>query len=125
MRDDAISRKSLIERLEYYISHCRESSKYAYEVAKREVEQAPGLRLVPLTYKEAHEILNRGDPVFCEERGGQFLKSSWYVPVGENCHLLYEEDYGVTWRCWAYRPTDEESKAAEWLPFRVSEEEQA
>lgn len=122
MRDDAISRKNLAERLEYYISHSTGGNKYAFEVAKREVEQATGIRLVPLTYKEAHEIINRGDPVFCEEREGLLCKSSWYVPVGENCHLIYEEDYGVTWRCWAYRPTDEESKAAEWLPVRVSEE---
>lgn len=26
----------------------------------------------------------------------------------------YYSDYGKTWRCWAYRPTDEQRKAVKW-----------
>lgn len=32
-------------------------------------------------------------------------------PVTER---YYYSDYGKTWRCWAYRPTDEQRKAVKW-----------
>ncbi len=30
-------------------------------------------------------------------------------------YRLYFRDYGITWRCWAEKPTEEERKAAEWF----------
>lgn len=38
---------------------------------------------------------------------------SWLDPDDEP-RGFFEENYGVYWRCWAEKPTEEERKAAEW-----------
>lgn len=45
------------------------------------------------------------------DRMGAAVVAAW------NCgaiDLLFERDYGKTWRCWPRKPTDKERKAAKW-----------
>lgn len=41
MSNDLISRKALIERLDYYFQHTDKEEHYAYQVAIKEVREAP------------------------------------------------------------------------------------
>lgn len=45
------------------------------------------------------------------DRIGSVVVAAWNC---EAIDLLFERDYGKTWRCWPRRPTEEERKAAEW-----------
>ena len=45
------------------------------------------------------------------DRMGQVVVAAWNC---EAIDLLFERDYGKTWRCWPRRPTDEEREAAKW-----------
>lgn len=41
MSNDLISRKALMERLDYYFQHTSKGEHYAYKVALKEVKEAP------------------------------------------------------------------------------------
>lgn len=47
---DAISRRAVLDRLDYYISHSMGPGQYAYKVAHREVETTPALDAVPVMH---------------------------------------------------------------------------
>jgi len=89
-------------------------------------EEEPALILEPLTLEEAENL----DVCWLEIRSGFYVDP---CTVGSVCGLspnkrpvygigtavehapLYlNSDYGVYWRCWADRPTDEDKKAAPW-----------
>lgn len=36
------------------------------------------------------------------------------MTLGDELFYMDEADYGITWRCWTARPTEEQRKAVEW-----------
>lgn len=78
--------------------------------------------LVPLTLPEA---AGTNEVVWLEQKNGRvFVCDLVYSCLGsllevytignDDYGLKKEDDYGITWRCWSRKPTDEERKAAKW-----------
>lgn len=78
----------------------------------------------PLTERELHALIDAGDDiaVYCESKNDDYAYAMLFfggnnidrdgVMIG-NDELVWFQ-YGIRWRAWASRPTDEERRAAAW-----------
>lgn len=89
-------------------------------------DDEPELILEPLTLEEAENL----DTCWLETRSGFYVEPCavgvasafaegrrpvYSIGIGvENAPQFYDAEYGVSWRCWADKPTEEDSKAASW-----------
>ena len=48
------------------------------------------------------------------ERGGH--RESYFATQQLGGEWMRWDDYGITWRCWTSRPTEEQRKATQWEP---------
>ena len=46
--------------------------------------------------------------------GNNYSYIQFYAPGEERDYSLSEQTYGVDWRCWKYRPTEEEKSGTPW-----------
>ena len=79
-----------------------------------------------MTLEEIQQSLRGGDTAFLLDVEDRLLIWTLYMAYNArtNCivlrddtddvHVLRMEDYGVTWRCWTARPTDEQREAEAW-----------
>lgn len=78
----------------------------------------------PLTLEELEALITAGEDVavYCEAKGDPhayatiFCNGKTVDPFGDMidaCDLVFVR-YGISWRAWASRPTDEERAAAQW-----------
>ena len=73
-------------------------------------------------------VLPVGTDVWIEERDGTIrtetsdatIDSGWFETL---LHGYLMADYGITWRPWTARPTDEQRKADLWIPRILTKEE--
>lgn len=86
-------------------------------------DDEPELILEPLTLQEAEAL----DYCWLESRTGHYVEPCavgtayhgkrpvYFIGVSVENSLMYEDDdYNGYWRCWADKPTEEDSKAAPW-----------
>lgn len=78
----------------------------------------------PLTERELHALIDAGDDiaVYCESKNDDYAYAMLFfggnnidrdgVMIG-NDELIWFQ-YGIRWRAWASKPTDEERRAAAW-----------
>ena len=78
----------------------------------------------PMTARELHALIDAGDDVavYCEScNDGHSYATIFFNgnnidrdgEMVDNTDLIWDS-YGIEWRCWASRPTDEEREAAAW-----------
>ena len=78
----------------------------------------------PLTARELHALIDAGDDVcvYCESCNDVHSYATIFFngnnidrdgEMVDNTDLIWDS-YGIEWRCWASRPTDEEREAAAW-----------
>lgn len=82
-----------------------------------------------LTKEDVTDWKWRDEPLFLELRDGSYYDwAIWYKDPEDGC-MMFEwthadaegwacivplEEYGITWRCWTHRPTDDEREAVRW-----------
>ena len=121
------TREDIIEALEYIVSPVCTETQFDYCDEIRAAiallkEQEPRV----LTLEETIALC--GEPVWLEEDTLQGSYGTWGVVKG--LHEQYKAvniggarftywpraKYGISWRCWSARPTEEQRKAAKWDP---------
>ena len=92
--------------------------------AIRLAQQGPALK--PLMLREAWELNDRKEPLWVEsnfegEWHGLYPIQGWIVSLGlfnplrdPDALNFREKQYGKMWRCWPYKPSEEQRRDAPW-----------
>lgn len=82
-----------------------------------------------LTKEDVTDRKWRDEPLFLETQDGSYYEwAIWYKDPEDGCMsfewahsdseswrcILPLEEYGITWRCWTRRPTEDEAEEVEW-----------
>lgn len=95
-----------------------ETVEEAYDLARHRPLQKP------LTLDEVKEQVAVWVEFFWKCKSAKYVEPALYVCTGGGTtsfdegfceqYRLENDEYGVRWRCWAMKPTDEERKEAKW-----------
>lgn len=124
-------RGKVIKRLENMLTAMDENHMDSFLMIRTDI-----VEILKLLKKQATTILTKQDiyerrdeAVFLELRDGSYyewaywykdpkdgdIEFEWTHAEGESWRCIVAlKSYGVTWRCWTHRPTDDETEGAKW-----------